>query len=55
MMLRRAFNAAVGAVPNAVGRVLEEVEGHQGFEGRPVAAFWPASIEVTEADDMSGG
>src|SRR6266571_9158409 len=48
---------AVGADQDDVGGVLEEVERHQGVEGRTVAAFGPGPIEVAdglEATDMSG-
>lgn len=37
---------AVGTDEDDVGGVLEEVERHQRFGGRPVAAFRPAPIEV---------
>ena len=53
----RRFADAVGADQDDVGGVLEEVEGHQGFEGRTIAAFGPTPIEVTdrfEAADMGG-
>jgi hypothetical protein len=53
----RRFADPVGADQDDVGGLLEEVEGHQGFEGRAITAFGPTPIEVTdrfEAADMSG-
>src|ERR1700688_2161097 len=50
------FADPVGTDHDDVGSVLEEVERHQGFEGRAVAAFRPCPIEVAdglEAADMS--
>ena len=57
-MLRASVDlpTPLGPDQDDVGGVLEEVERHQGFEGRAVATFGPGPIEVTggfEAADMS--
>ena len=49
------FADAIRADQHGVGRVLEEVEGHQRFEGCPVDGGGPVPVEVAqgfEATDM---
>jgi len=51
------FTHPVGTDQDDVGGVLEEVERHQGFEGRAIGAFGPLPIEVAgrfEAADVCG-
>ena len=45
---QRGLADAVGSDQHGVGGFVEEVEGHEGFEGGAVAAFGPAPIEVAE-------
>ena len=45
---QRGLADAVGADQHDVGRLLEEVERHQAFEGGPIGAGGPGPIEVAE-------